>query len=98
MMVSSSEVDVENVVIEIVCRETPIGGAHGQGGDLVRNIAVGIPVDDRHLVPLGRAVGVVACELSIQTIAFVHDAWVHHLHTCWRLEIYVTSPENCFKE
>jgi hypothetical protein len=84
-----SEEEVEDIVIEVVCREEPIELAHWQLSHLVWQVAIGIPVDDRHLVSLDVTIKLVASMSQPASVSRIHDAWIRHLYVVRRLKIYV---------
>jgi hypothetical protein len=55
-MIPFSEEEGEDPVVEVVRREEAIEAAQGQPLHLIRQFAVGIPVDDRYLVLLGSSI------------------------------------------
>jgi hypothetical protein len=86
---SFSEEEVEDPVVEIVCGEGPIESAQRQFTHLVWQDAVGIPVDDRHLIPLDVEIRPIARKLRGVAISGVQDAGILHLDISRRLEVYV---------
>jgi hypothetical protein len=84
-----SEKEVEDEVVEVICREKPIESAHGQIFHLISDRAVRISVDDRYLVTPDVRIRLVARKLRDIRIPFVQDARVFDLDVVRRLEIYV---------
>lgn len=85
-------------MVEIVCHKKPIVGARLKRGDLLRNIAVWIPVDHGDLVALVVIVGVVVGKLGDCAVSLVDDAGILHLNVGWGLEIYVPATQNLLKD
>ena len=74
-MGSFSEEEVEDVVIEIVCREEPFELAHRQRVHFVWELGIGISVDDRYLVPLGVSIQLVIRMIRLDgSIPFIDNA------------------------
>jgi hypothetical protein len=85
-------------MVEIKCSKESAMPAKRKLRDFVRNIAIGIPVNDRHLIPLGPAIREIVSVFSKSNIPVIDNTRILHLHRSWRLEIYVHSSKNCLKE
>jgi hypothetical protein len=86
-----SEGQCEDPMVEVVRCEEPVELRVVQLFDLVRQVAVGISVDDRDLVPLEVRVQPISCVPVVTSFPRVTDARVRHLEVHRRLEIYVLS-------
>jgi hypothetical protein len=84
-----SEEEVKDVVIEIIRHVEAVETAKRQFFQRVWKSAVGIPVDDRYLIPLDVQVGPIARKLRNCVISDIDDAGILHLNVVRRLEIYV---------
>jgi hypothetical protein len=93
----SSEVQNEDVVIQIVCRKISVKQTHGQRSELCVNRTVWIPVNQSHLVPLRVAVRSIVGELRARIVTLVDDAWKIHRQIGWRLEIYIRSTKKALQ-
>jgi len=94
----SSEVNHEDVVIQVVCRIPAVVAAKGQGGDLFSNRAIRIGVDERHLVTLCVGIWEVASEFGPYIVALVDDARILHLLAGRWLKINLPRSQNPLKE
>src|SRR6185436_12723057 len=93
----SSEVQHEDVVIQVVCREVSIEQTHRQSSHLTDDGIVRIPINNSDLIPLSKAVWIVVGESRDRTIALIHDTRIFHYQAGRRLEIYVWSTETLQK-
>jgi hypothetical protein len=94
----SSEIKLEDVVVEVICRKEPIESTHGQSRSFCQDLINGIPGNKRHLITLCVIVRLVACELSMSTVSLVHKTWILHLHIRGGLEIYIPASQHPLKE
>src|SRR5690606_22394035 len=95
---SLSEVQIEDVVMEVVRREYAIQVGQRNQSDLVRDVPIRTPGYRRDLVSLDVAVGFVARELNACVVLGVDDAGVLHLDIGRGLEIYVPATQHPFQE
>jgi hypothetical protein len=98
MGVAPSEIEVVDVVVKVVCREMSFEKTLWQFSDLVWDRAVGIRVDDGHLIPLCTAVRKIVSELRLRLIAVVDDARVCHRQGGRWLKIDVSRTQKTLKE
>jgi hypothetical protein len=89
----SSEIQNEDVVIQIVCRKISVEQTHGQTSELFKNRIVWLPVNQSHLIPLRVAVWSIVGEIRTRVVSLIDDAWKIHRQIGWRLKIYVRSTQ-----